>query len=319
MLNPRGSSAAGLRALPLGIVLTTGAVLVAGVLTLIPWLATGDVAGLRLFFDGPGALFLGGLPVIEFLLCLLVVSSFSRGEPLRPAWILIVSAAACHATGGLLAHILGTRSLVNPLMWGGTAGPALLGLLRRSGQAIGGPFEMALLGMGLFAALRLYRESGVWARLKRLDWFLVAIVSAFTVCQLYQVAIAVRSGKRMDILDAIDLANDPMLCILVIEAILLHRSAVSMGRGLIARCWAAFATAVFLTSLGNMGSWATNYGYLPWPYASITWYVWFPATAAYALGPAYQVAALRHVARVKPFEHAQAGDSLHRGLRHVSD
>lgn len=294
-----------------GIVVTTVVVTVLGVLAAIPWMVTGNLTTLRLFFDGPGELFLGAMPVLELVLCLLVLRSFSRGDPMRAAWILILAAAACHAVGGVLAHILGTPSLVKMLKWAWTPGHDGIALMRRAGLALAGPFEMALLCLGLFAALRVYRQAGVWARLKRMDWVLLALVSAFTVFQLYQVGVALRSGKHMDPIETIELANDPMLCVLVMAAILLHRSAVSLGRGLIARCWAAFAMAILFTSIGDMGIWAVAYGYIPWPYAAITWYIWFPSAAAYALAPAYQVAALRRAARVQTYAPPQGNNSLH--------
>lgn len=58
-----------------------------------------------------------------------------------------------------------------------------------------------------------------------------------------------------------------------------------------------FSLGIFLTSLGDIGIWATSHNYLPWPYSSITWYVWFLASAAYVLGPAYQVEACRRAYR----------------------
>ncbi|MEW5974805.1 MAG: hypothetical protein AB1898_03250 [Acidobacteriota bacterium] len=35
------------------------------------------------------------------------------------------------------------------------------------------------------------------------------------------------------------------------------------------------------------------YGNIPWSWSSIAWYVWFVSSTAYALGPAYQLEAMR--------------------------
>ena len=73
----------------------------------------------------------------------------------------------------------------------------------------------------------------------------------------------------------------------------------------------AFAAAIALTALGDIGIWATWNGYLPWPWSSMGWYVWFLASGAYALGPAYQVHAFRSIIRrahrEDPPEHFEAG------------
>jgi len=67
-----------------------------------------------------------------------------------------------------------------------------------------------------------------------------------------------------------------------------------MGWGLIARCWFSFTAAIFLTSLGDIGLWAWSKGFLSHGFEAASWYVWFLASAAYALGPAYQLKAMLH-------------------------
>jgi hypothetical protein len=47
-----------------------------------------------------------------------------------------------------------------------------------------------------------------------------------------------------------------------------------------------------------MGMWLVYSGRLTWDQASlITWYIWYPAAAAYAAGPALQVEAVLAVRR----------------------
>jgi hypothetical protein len=85
--------------------------------------------------------------------------------------------------------------------------------------------------------------------------------------------------------------------VLLLEAILIYRSASNMGWGLIPRCWVAFTAAIFLTSLGDMGLWAWAKGYLPQALVVMSWHVWFAAGACFALGPAYQLQAILQATR----------------------
>lgn len=66
-----------------------------------------------------------------------------------------------------------------------------------------------------------------------------------------------------------------------------------MGAGMVARVWGTFATAIFLTTLGDLGVWAEAHQYLRWPLTSLVWYVWPAVEAAWAMGPAWQVIACR--------------------------
>ena len=80
------------------------------------------------------------------------------------------------------------------------------------------------------------------------------------------------------------------------EALLLRRSVQRMGSSRIAKCWSAFSIGVFLIALGDVGGWAEVYGYLPYPWSSLTWFLWLPAAACFALAPAYQLEAIRSAA-----------------------
>lgn len=54
----------------------------------------------------------------------------------------------------------------------------------------------------------------------------------------------------------------------------------------------AFSAGIILTCLGDIGMWASHYGYLPWPWTSLAWYLWLPAASCFALAPACQLQAL---------------------------
>ena len=58
------------------------------------------------------------------------------------------------------------------------------------------------------------------------------------------------------------------------------------------RCWGALAAAILLNLAGYVGIVAAARGYLPLPWSAIGWFLWFPAAAALALGPLWQVESL---------------------------
>lgn len=124
---------------------------------------------------------------------------------------------------------------------------------------------------------------------------LLGVVAAYTVDFFATVVLAPYRGEPASGAQRIlSWTSDPLLCILLFQAILIRRSVANMGRGLIARCWLSFTAAIFATSVGDIGLWAWSRGYLPEFLQAASWYVWFVASAAYALGPAYQLQAILH-------------------------
>ena len=86
---------------------------------------------------------------------------------------------------------------------------------------------------------------------------------------------------------------DPLLWMLLWQALRLFRSVRQMGLGWIGKCYGAFALGIVLVLLGDVAIWATSWGYLPWPWRAIGWYVWIPAAGAFAAAPAFQWEAMR--------------------------
>src|SRR4051812_12470922 len=82
--------------LPRFILLATSIFLFVGLGALVAWQVTGRMESVRIFFRGSGAMYLVFLAVIEFSLGRLVVRQFSEGEPLQPAWFLIMMSGGCH-------------------------------------------------------------------------------------------------------------------------------------------------------------------------------------------------------------------------------
>jgi hypothetical protein len=298
--------------IPRSVLLATLIQMALGAGALISWRVTGVLAIVVDFFHYEGALFFVLVSAVELWLSYYCWRQFSKGESIGAAWRWIVSASVAHFTGMVLSQILGIESYLNPLVYAHVShNAALLESIRQIGLILGGPVQMVLLARGLWLLLQVYRQSGLFSKLTRSDWFLIAVLTAYTVRETWQVAFLLRAGKTFTVSEAILWASNSLLILLLIEAICIRRSLLSMGWGLIARCWAAFAAAIALTALGDIGIWATWNGYLPWPWSSMGWYVWFLASGAYALGPAYQVQAFRSIIRRAhreyPPEHFEAG------------
>ncbi len=276
---------------PFAIVALTVVVLAGGVGACIHWLLTGDPTWINTFFRYPGALFFLLMASIELGLTLRVWRQFEPQDELGSAWALLVLAASCHTLSAFFAQILGQDSRLNPLVASGP-GRDTIGSLREFGVLVGGPLHMVVLAQGLFLVLRTYKRLGLLVtKLTAVDYLLLGAVGAYTVVHLYEVAGILDGSPSFPRL--IGWASDPLLSILLVEAVFLRRSVAQAGWGLVSKCWGAFCAAIFLTSLGDVGIWATWRGYLPPSLVAVSWYIWFPASSAYALGPAYQLEALR--------------------------
>lgn len=266
------------------IFLSAAGLIAAGAVCVLASSLTGDEALIRAFFAGPGSVFLVACGALQLWLAARCWRRFSAGDLLRPAWLLITLSAGAQLAGVLLTHAMGARS------HGDAA--RLTTVLHDLGQFCN-PLYMGLLAAGLFAVLRTCRRQGMLGRLRALDWLLVSGVIAYTANFLSTVA----SAQGFDSRIILSWTSDPLLCVLLLEAILIRRSASTMGWGLISRCWLSFTAAIFLTSLGDFGLWAWSKGYLPPALVACSWFVWFLAAAAYALGPAYQLMAMLRAER----------------------
>ncbi len=266
----------------------------------IIWRISGDDVLIDLFFKYQGSAFLVVCAAAEMWLAWNAFRQFSKGEPLRTAWLLIALASFYRFSGYIFSQILNSETYLNPLfLFFGSHNESFYSGLKNFGLFVSGPLSMAVLAWGLYLMLRTLRRLGLLYRLRAFDYLLITAVAAFTMRQIYEIAVWLRTPQASyDLFKALGWASDPLLSILILEAILIRRSAIETGYGLLAKSWGAFSIAIFLTSLGDIGIWATtNHNYIQWPYSSIAWYVWFLASAAYALGPAYQVEAYRRAVR----------------------
>lgn len=290
-----------------------------GIVVHILWISTGNLSLLRNYFDYQGSIYFIFLDVLTLWLCIVAWRQFRQQGSLRSAWFLISLAMGSKLAGDLLKHWLCVDTYINPLHyawvnWHSSAA----GRLNVWGSAIAGPLFMLILAIGLFKGLQHYKKIHMLGKLRSSDLIWVGGACLYA---LYVVATVIRvAASEPFIIHAewvLTWPNDLFLAILLLEAILLMRTAVDMGKGYLARTWGAFAIAIFLTSLESVAKWMLDYNYMSRPEYSIMWYVWFIWAAAFALGPAYQVDAVRHarsrgMSASGPFSNPTAAHALPR-------
>ena len=268
--------------------------LTAGLLHSI-WIFTGNQVWLNVAFNYQGSAYFILLDIFGLWLSIAAWREFREGESLGKAWLLISVATFFRLAGDLFTHWLCLDTYINPLhyLWPRWNASAVKDM-QVWGSAIAGPLFMAVLAVGLFQGLKHYRKIGMLGTLRSYDYVLVGAAATYAVYVIVTVVrIAVHTPSLVRTGWMLTWPNDMLLAVLLLEAILLFRTAADMGQGYLACAWGAFAVAIFLTTVESVGLWLTNFGYLPYPENSFLWYIWFVWAAAYALGPAYQVDAVR--------------------------
>jgi hypothetical protein len=239
----------------------------------VVWLAANHSQWLPLFFAVPGRLIVIALNLAGLGLSVVARRQFSRSEPLGVVWSLVVLAAACHLAGGVLWQVEGEG-------W------------QRLRMVLAGPVQTVLLAAGLAVALRIYRRSGLQGRPRFADWLPMGVAAGFAMWAIYDFLLRV-PATPVSFEGAVILVDIPLLSLLLIEAILVRRFSLRMGGGLIAQCWGAFTAAILVSFVGDVAVWLFAHSPVPVPLSATSWYVWFLASAFYALAPAYQVEACR--------------------------
>ncbi|MGC8792101.1 MAG: hypothetical protein ACP5U2_01760 [Bryobacteraceae bacterium] len=273
--------------------------LLAGFAALAAWLATGSAAWIQNYLRYAGAAFVVGFASLELYFSLSATLAFRRGDALRPAWLLISLAAAARLAGFVLSEILssgpglrGPRFIAQPAPW------LPLSQTHRAGLALAGPVALLLLSPALALVGRAYDRHGLSGELCPSEWLALGVASFLIVNDTWDgVRWSLAHEQPLDVYRALGFVVDPLLLVLLFQALTLRRAAQTMAGGLIGRCWTAYSLAIFFTVLGCLGQWAVNYGYVPQALVVPTWYVWFLVSAALATGPAYQREALRRLRR----------------------
>jgi hypothetical protein len=254
------------------------------------YLATGNYRFLHLYFWILGTFFFLLMTGAESFLAFQCRAGFEPDEPMRLAWTLIALASLSRFSGTIpmaannwhFTWITGQTSSV-------LATSSLQGLTQ-IGAVIGGPLSMAFLLAGLIRVLKIQRRFGVLSGLTPVDKLLIGLIVAFTLCQ---VATIIHSAfQRPSPTTMILWLSDPLLASLLVAAVLIRRSVIRVGLGLISQCWGMYVLAIVSTSVGDASLWAANAGLLSPSLTALSWYIWFFAAAAFASAPAYQLAAM---------------------------
>jgi hypothetical protein len=256
----------------------------------------GNYVWLNLAFRYPGGLLLICLAGAELRLAIAARERFGPGDLLRPAWTLVAAAGAAHLCGELMTQVFAEGCITHPAL------AALPGAeaVRRAGLTVGGPLRCAILAIGLGFVVRAALRSGLLPRLTATDAAMVLASGVFAVLQLHE---ATHYGDReYSVHEIAGFATDPLLTVLLAEALLTRRLLRNLGWERLARCWTAVAAGSALTTLGDIGIWASWHNFLPWPWSATQWFVWFLASAAFALGPACQLQAARDTVPLRRVE-----------------
>lgn len=261
-----------------------------GMIAYAHFLVTGQYVVLGWYFWALGSLFFLVMTATECCLAIICRSWFDSDEPMRLAWGMIACAALARLSGVLLRAVSDGH-----LPWGNwhqLSQPfgGLFASLSQLGMVVGGPLSMAFLALGLARVLGIQKKFHLIGSLTRGDKALLFLVLAFSVSQLSNDLPLLWSHPSLGTM--LLWLSDPLLSLLLVEAILVRRSVIRMGQGLVAKCWGMFVLAIVITSAGDAAIWASNHGLLSEPMTALSWYIWFVAAAAFASAPAYQFAAI---------------------------
>jgi hypothetical protein len=224
--------------------------------------------------------------------CMAIIcrSWFDSDEPMRLAWGMIACAALARLAGVLLRAVSDRHLPWGFWHWLGPPSGGLFVNMTQLGLVVGGPLSMAFLAVGLGRVLGIQRKFRLLGSLTRFDQALLFLVLAFSVSQLFiNLPLLVNHPSMGTMLLWL---SDPLLSLLLVEAILVRRSVIRMGQGLVAKCWGMFVLAVVITSAGDAAIWASSHNLLSESMTALSWYIWFVAAAAFASAPAYQLAAI---------------------------
>ena len=264
-----------------------------GMAAYLHFLVTGSYRYLSWYFLILGTLFFLLTTAAESFLAFECRAGFEADEPMRMAWTFIALASLARFSGAILisldhwhvASILGSTSSVLAVVFPRE--------LAQAGAVVGGPLSMVFLAVALSRVLKVQHRFGVLGGITHTDLLLIGLIVAFT---LSQIVIIVRylgpSYQSPPLAKAILWLSDPLLALLLVQAVLIRRSVIRVGLGLISQCWGMYIIAVVTTVAGDASIWAVSEGLLSERFTALTWYIWFFAAAAFASAPAYQLAAM---------------------------
>ncbi|HTB96335.1 MAG TPA: hypothetical protein VK716_04965 [Terracidiphilus sp.] len=278
----------------------TGVHLVAGMVAYVHFLVTGSYRLLGWYFTIFGSLFFLIMAAAECSLAFVCRSWFESDEPMRLAWSMIAFAALARLAGTGIRELADGRLNWGPNQWLLPHVGGWFASQSQFGMVIGGPLSMAFLAAGLGRVLSVQRKFRLSGSLTRGDKALLILIVAFSLSQLAINVPLLRQHTSPG--TSLLWLSDPLLALLLIEAVLVRRSVLRIGQGLLARCWGSFVVAIVTTSLGDASIWANNRNLLPDSLIALSWYIWFVAAAAFTCAPAYQLEAMSATSSLRQLE-----------------
>jgi hypothetical protein len=259
------------------------------------WLIAENDHLLRLYFDCEGTLLLLLFAALQAVLAVSAYREFSPAQPLRLAWMYIMLASIATFIGTVFRHLLAVDIAMNPLRYAmSDSGVRLHAMFAGIGTVVGGPIQMILLGTGFYIVLRVYRQFGMLAKLKPVDKVLIGVAGLYAAVVIVGIALTIRNHPSTVTSEhALTWPGDYLVSVLLLEAVILRRSSLDMGWGYLSKVWSAFIAGIFLISFCSLMNWLTAFGVFSWVHTAFVWYLWYPASAAFALAPAYQWEAMR--------------------------
>ena len=266
---------------------------VIGLAAYLHFLITGSYRYLTWYFLILGTLFFLLNTAVEFFLAFECRAGFEADEPMRMVWTFIALSSLARFVAAVLISLDHWRGAPIPGSTSSMLAVILPRGLAQTGEVVGGPLSMIFLAVALSRLLQIQRKFGVLSALTRADGLLISLIG---VCMFGEIANIVRylgpSHPPPSLTEAILWLSDPLLSLLLVQAVLIRRSMIRVGLGLLSQCWGMYAIAVSTTLAGDASIWASGNGLLSEPLIALSWYIWFFAAAAFASAPAYQLAAM---------------------------
>jgi hypothetical protein len=261
-----------------------------GMAAYLHFLLTGSYQYLSQYFWIAGTAFFLLATAVELFLALQCRAGFEPDEPMRLAWTLIALASVSRFSGTLLNTA--NRWHLTWITGQTSSALALVSLqgLAQAGAVVGGPLAMLFLAAGLGRVLQVQHRFQVLGGLTRSDQSLIALIAVFTLGQVANILHHVGPHPPLSVV-ALWL-SDPLLALLLIEAVLIRRAIIRVGLGLISQCWGMYVLAIVATLAGDASRWAESEGLLSDQLTALSWYIWFFAAAAFTSAPAFQLAAM---------------------------
>jgi len=243
------------------------------------WIPSGDWSHASAAFGLPYKLFLTFTAVVGMVLAMIACRQFPDDHPLHAAWLLFSLSSGCRIVGA------GIQTAAE--VWSGLQKAAAM----PAAEFAAGPLALVPLGCGLMLVYRAYRSVGLHTPLRLGDWMLLGLGSLFTIRHIAEIGGILLRGPSQPVLVVLSWLSEPAALFVLAAAVPLRRAAMAQGGGLIAAAWSAMAAGAMLGFFGNLLIFFRNYGYISWPLSTVSWLVWIPVYTAFALGPAYQLAA----------------------------